>query len=126
VDGQPNKHMVPSAAGCSRGTLHMCKTLCSTPAQLKRQMHTLDSVLDALNRHHQRATYGAVAGLLGKKPRSLLQGRKRDWRHSWVVNQDTGMPSEYSSPMIHPSIAEHAYILATEDELEEWLKDSAA
>jgi len=105
---------------------HACGALPWQRGGLKRQMHTLDSVLDALNRHHQRATYGAVAGLLGKNPRSLLQGRERDWRHSWVVNQDTGMPSEYASPMIHPGIAEHAHILETQDELEAWLADSAA
>jgi hypothetical protein len=29
---------------------------------------SLDGILDALNHHHQRATYGAVAGLLGFRP----------------------------------------------------------
>ncbi len=86
-------------------------------------MHTLDSILDALNKHHQRATYGAVAGLLGKTARSLLQGRKRDWRHSWVVNLETGQPSEYSGPNIHPSLEEHALVLETEAELADWLDE---
>jgi hypothetical protein len=36
------------------------------------------------------------------------------------------MPTAYASPKIHPSIAEHAHILETEDELEDWLDDSAA
>ena len=56
---------------------------------------SLKHVLDLLNQHHQRATYGAVAGLLGKAPRSLMQGLPRDWRHSWIVNKESGLPSEY-------------------------------
>ena len=84
-------------------------------------MRSLKRVLDLLNQHHQRATYGAVAGLLGKKPRSLMQGLPRDWRHSWVVNKDSGLPSEYPSGKIHPAIEERAEILDTEEELEVWL-----
>jgi hypothetical protein len=84
-------------------------------------MITLDQVLDLLNKHHQRATYGAVAELVGGHARSVLQGRKRNWRHSWVVNQDTGMPTEYPRGMIHPSIADHPEIIASSEELEAWL-----
>jgi hypothetical protein len=84
-------------------------------------MTTLDQVLDLLNKHHQRATYGAVADLVGGHARSVLQGRKRNWRHSWVVNQDTGMPTEYPSGMIHPAIAERPEIIASSEELEAWV-----
>jgi hypothetical protein len=84
-------------------------------------MTTLDRVLDLLNRHHQRATYGAVADLVGGHARSVLQGRQRNWRHSWVVNQDTGMPTEYPSGMSHPAIAERSEILSTAEKLQEWI-----
>ena len=85
-------------------------------------MISLDRVLDLLNEHHQRATYGAVAGLVGGHARSVLQGRKRNWRHSWVVNQNTGMPTDYPKGMIHPAIAERATILCTAEELGDWLE----
>ena len=74
-------------------------------------------------RAYQRATYGAVANLVGKSPRSLMQGLPRDWRHSWVVNKETGMPSEYPSGKIHPAIAERPEILESETELEAWLRE---
>jgi hypothetical protein len=85
-------------------------------------MHTLDTIVSLLDKHHQRATYGAVAGLLEKAPRSLMQGRKRDWRNSWIVNGETGLPGEYPEPMIHPAIRERAMILADPDSLARWLE----
>ena len=36
---------------------------------------TLDQIIDALDRSHQRATYGAVGSLLGQAPRTLMKGR---------------------------------------------------
>ena len=86
-------------------------------------MRSLDRILDLLQQHHQRATYGAVAGLLGKTPRALMQGRPRDWRHSWVVNKDTGLPSEYPSGKIHPAINERSDILESDAALEAWLEE---
>ena len=44
---------------------------------------TIDGILNALDSGHQRATYGAVAALLQTSPRTLMQGRERDQRHSW-------------------------------------------
>ncbi len=87
-------------------------------------MILLDQVLDMLNKYHQRATYGAVADLVGGHARSVLQGRERDWRHSWVVNQDTGMPTTYPHGKIHPSIAERPEILTTAEELKGWLDEN--
>jgi hypothetical protein len=58
-------------------------------------MRSLESILELLQRHHQRATYGAVAAAVGRTPRNVMQGRPRDWLHSWVVNQNTGLPTEY-------------------------------
>jgi hypothetical protein len=63
-------------------------------------MRSLKGILELLQQHHQRATYGAVAALLGRTPRTVMQGCPRNWLHSWVVNQDTGRPSEYPKGMI--------------------------
>jgi len=82
---------------------------------------TLDQVLDALEAHRQRATYGAVAGLLGKSPRTLMQGRERDMRHSWVVRRETGQPTGYDATLLHPELRARDEIFQTKEELSSWL-----
>ena len=82
---------------------------------------TPKSIVELLDKHHQRATYGAVAGLLGKAPRSVMQRLPRDWKHSWVVNQSDGEPSDYAKIKKHPARHERARILSTPEELAAWL-----
>ena len=82
---------------------------------------TLDQILDALDANHQRATYGAVAALLGKSPRTLMQGRERDTRHSWVVRRETGQPTGYDANLLHPELRQRDAILQTKEDLSSWL-----
>ncbi len=84
-------------------------------------MSLLDTILDSLNQYHQRATYGAVAGLVGTIPRSVLSGRPKNWRHCWVVNEESLMPTGYSPLQIHASIAERSRVLTTAEDLKRWL-----
>jgi len=79
------------------------------------------SIVELLDRFHQRATYGAVAELAGKTPRSVMQGLPRNWRHSWIVNKDTGEPSEYHLLQKHRELKERDEILDTADALAVWL-----
>jgi hypothetical protein len=51
-----------------------------------------------------------------------MQGGPRNWLHSWVVNQDTGLSAQYPAAMIHPKLREHEEILSSEQELATWLK----
>jgi len=87
---------------------------------------TLDEILDALSRNHQRATYGAVAALVDRAPRTLMKGRDRDQRHSWVVNNGNGQPTGYSPEQIHPDLCERAEVLHTKDDLLRWLESVTA
>ena len=87
---------------------------------------TLDQILDALSRGRQRATYGAVAALLDRAPRTLMKGRERDQRHSWVVNSGNGQPTGYSPEQIDPNLAEHAEVLSTKEDLLQWLESVPA
>jgi hypothetical protein len=82
---------------------------------------TMDQILDALDRGHQRATYSAVAALLGKPPRTLMQGRERDQRHSWVVSRKTGEPTGYTPELLHPDLRERSEVFDTKEELSAWL-----
>lgn len=85
--------------------------------------HTLDSILEQLDAFHQRATYGAVAAVVDTSPRSLMSGRGREPRSSWVVSRQTGQPTGYAEEQIHPSLEERRMVLATPEALRQWLED---
>jgi hypothetical protein len=85
-------------------------------------MKSLEGILELLQEHRQRATYGAVAALTGRTPRNVMQGCPRNRLHSWVVNQHTGLPIEYPAALIHTALEERAEILSTGEELETWVR----
>ena len=87
------------------------------------RMYTLDEILDQLGRYHQRATYGAVGGLVERPPPFLMGGRPRDPRHSWVVNQETHLPTGYTVDQMHPALEARPEVFSDPDELEAWLQD---
>jgi hypothetical protein len=86
-------------------------------------MSRLDRIIDALDKYHQRATYGAVGALAGKPARFVMQGRPKDWRHSWVVSDLTGLPSAYPDSKVHPSILEREEIFDNAEDLAGWLDE---
>lgn len=94
-------------------------------AGLATETPTLDSILDHLNEFHQRATYGAVAGVVNSSPRSLMSGRDRDPRSSWIVRRETGLPSGYSDEQKHAALTERERIIGSPDELRAWLAEPA-
>jgi hypothetical protein len=83
----------------------------------------LDEILDLLQRHCQRVTYGALGALVDRPPRYLMAGRPRDHRHSWIVNQETGLPTGYGPEDMHPELLTHHDILRTSQQLEDWLRE---
>ena len=86
---------------------------------------SLEEIVDLLDRHGRRATYGAVAAVLGHSPRSLLRGRERGRRFSWIVNRETGMPTGYSEELIDPRLKESGPVIVTDGELRTWLENPA-
>src|SRR5262245_47231094 len=77
----------------------------------------LDSILERLERYHQRATFGAVAGLLGHEPLTLFDGYPRTPRTSWVVNKDTGRPTGQDWAALHPDLLRNPHIISSSTEL---------
>ena len=87
----------------------------SAPARLKsltregpdreERKHLLEEILLILNRCKVRATYNAVACILGIAPRNLgkLLGRRRPWA-SWVVSKGDGEPTGYENCEKHPDL----------------------
>jgi hypothetical protein len=84
---------------------------------------TLDSIIEQLDTYHQRATYGAVAALVNTSPRTLMSGRDRDPRSSWVVSRQTGQPTGYAPEQMHGSLTERENVLNTPESLRRWLDD---
>ena len=90
------------------------------------QSLSLDQIVDLLDQHGQRATYGAVAKLVGHSPRSLLKGRDRGRRYSWIVNRETGRPTGYPDDQIDPRLPESGPVIGTDRELQQWLETCSA
>ena len=77
----------------------------------------LTALLYRLQDLGQRATYGAVAGVVGGHPRSLMRGRPRDPLHSWVVNAQTGRPTHYRDDEMHAALFANDHVIADAAEL---------
>jgi len=85
---------------------------------------TIDSILDLLNEHRQRATYGAVAKVVNRPPTFLMSGRSRDQRHSWIVNRRSGMPTGYEPAQMHPDLATNPVVIESSEALAAWLREA--
>jgi hypothetical protein len=80
--------------------------------------YTIENILEALNKHQVRATYSAVAALLGVHQRrvSHLLGNRRPYA-SWVVAKSTGMPTGYLKANLHKELQSKPTIIEEPDEL---------
>ncbi len=85
--------------------------------------HSLDSIVEQLDRYRQRATYGAVAAFLNRAPRNLMTGRSRSERDSWIVSHGTGMPTGYAPEQMHSEIKSRETVLRSASELSAWLEN---
>lgn len=84
---------------------------------------TLESVLDVLERHHQRATFGAVAGVLGREPRSLFDGYARTPRTAWVVSKSTGLPTGTRKADYPAGLLDNDEVINSPEALRRWMED---
>ena len=97
-------------------------------------MWTLNDIVRLLNKHHQRATYGAVAGVLGVSARGIMNGRTPCDQDSWIVAKTTsrktgsrrGWPTGYTDAQIHSECLRQIHrnpagFIDDEDDLEQWL-----
>jgi hypothetical protein len=93
----------------------------------------LDSIVARLHAKRQRASYGAVAALVGVLPRGLMQGRPKNHEFSWVVaasGERRGWPTDYREDQIHPECLRqirsgHNNVIEDTDSLRRWLREGA-
>ncbi len=83
---------------------------------------TLDQILDILQHHRQRATFGAVAGVLGREPLNLFEGYPRTPRTAWVVSKGTGQPTGHKQSELPADLFTNAYVITTKEELLRWIE----
>jgi hypothetical protein len=96
------------------------RAILGSPCQHEVTM-SLDEIVELLDQHGKRATYGAVAAVVGNSPRSLLRGRDRGRKFSWIVNRETGLPTGYPDDQIDPRLKDSGPVLANDGELRTWL-----
>jgi len=84
-------------------------------------MWTLDGIIDALNAGQLRATYGAVAGVLGVIAIGVMGDRDNCHRNSWIVATDNGLPTGYLEDEMHPNLTRLPIVLATPKRLQRFL-----
>ena len=85
------------------------------------RQYTLDEVVNFLNRRQLRATYGAVADVTGGNATFLMNGIERAPRYSWIVNQETLLPTGYAEAEYHTALLAKKFVLMTGDQLRDWL-----
>ncbi len=86
---------------------------------------SLEEIVDLLDQQGRRPTYRAVAAVQGHSPRSLLRGRERGRRFSWIVNRETGKPTGYAEDQIDPRLKDSGPVIVTDGELRKWLENPA-
>jgi hypothetical protein len=82
----------------------------------------LETVLDRLHRHGQRATYAAVGGVAGRPALSVMRGRPKDRKHSWVVARANGLPTGYTTAEVDPRMIGSPPPIDDVEQLRLWLR----
>ena len=83
----------------------------------------LDTIVRCLAQHRQRATYGAVAAVLGVRSSGagVMRGRPQDHLNSWVVSQKEHRPTKYSAAQVDPELEHVPFVIGDEETLRRWL-----
>jgi hypothetical protein len=83
----------------------------------------LDDVLECLERYSQRATYRAVAELLGFPNNGYDQFRGRPYSHrnAWVVSEISQLPTGYDPSAFPPGFFTNSGLIMSGNDLRDWL-----
>ena len=87
------------------------------------ERYELKEIVAVLSKHAQRATYGAVGGLVHLPARSVMFGQPKTHANSYVVAVKSRMPTGYSSAERHPNLASLANVISSPATLATWLHE---
>lgn len=113
---------VPANAPVAAAALDLDAEKLSSESAMDTSSITIDQVIEQLARHRHRATYGAVAGVVGGLARSVMGRHPRTQRNSWVVSASTGLPTAYLPQDIDPQLLSQSHVINSADALREWLE----
>ena len=83
----------------------------------------LDEIIRFLNDQRVRATYGAVADVLGVIPISMGARLGDPFPEaSWIVSAKSGLPTGYSPEQRHPSLLQQRSVIRQGSQLRERLE----
>ena len=108
---------------CNLASRRMPRQTHTTAATSRAATRELQDIVRFLNEAQVRATYGAVAELVGGIARGigarLTALYSRSPEASWVVSAESGMPSGYVSSERHPGLLNKTEIISSGRELEQ-------
>jgi hypothetical protein len=84
----------------------------------------IEGVISRLELYRQRATYAAVAGVVGRHYRNVMHDQTKSFRNSWVVSKRTKLPTGYAPHDWHPELLTNANgVIETAKDLKKWLAE---
>ena len=93
----------------------------TTPSTSEKTARLL-RVVELLDLYGQRATYGAVGGVVGRPAQSVMQGQPKTHRNSWVVSATHLTPTGYDEAERDPRLFSRNTVLRTPEALAAWLR----
>ncbi len=84
---------------------------------------TREEIIERFAKNRQRATYGALAGLIGRQAIGVMIGLPKDKKNSWIVAKKNGLPTGYKTEDIDSRLAASRKVIDSSDELAAWLKN---
>jgi hypothetical protein len=92
---------------------------------MRQHIARIEDIIAVLERYSQRATYGALGGVVGMPARSVMSGQAKTHRNSWIVALRSYKPTGYESSQLHPELEARREVITTAEELAAWLREHA-
>ncbi|MCX7067703.1 MAG: hypothetical protein NTW85_08445 [Methylococcales bacterium] len=87
---------------------------------MKEKQEQLSQLVAALAKHSQKATYTAVAGVVGLPARTAMQSLLKDPQSEWVVAKPSHQPTGYSTNQLRPPLKSNSSVIVSATALATW------
>ncbi|MDD1607359.1 MAG: hypothetical protein LUO95_03210 [Methylococcaceae bacterium] len=87
---------------------------------MKDKQEQLAQLVAALAKHSQKATYTAVAGVVGLPARTVMNALLKDPQGEWVVAKASHQPTGYSTNQLRPQLKTNSSVISSAAVLASW------